>query len=411
MMNPYLRHYGSAFFMDLALSSALTAVPFLIYDQLGGGADFSGRLAAFQSGSYAIVCLASARIVMRSKRELLWATVGAALFAIAHPLIVGIRQPVAFTVMAVVTFCALGFYWPAMQSWLGQERDPKIRGQRVAMYNIAWCLGLALAGPLTGWLYDIDYRLPFLVVFLSGAIAAALTGSLPKEKHHVESRKLDDAESSEDARSAALSEQHLYYAWCAQMLGWVLVGVMRAVYTKRMDDLVDTQQLLVFPWSNGTSLLRSAAFYYGWLALVLYASRIVITWGMGRWTGWHFRFGGLILVQCVAAGAVFWLGFTQSLAVMILCCTIIGANGAATFFASLYYSVASPEHKHRRATIHESMTGIGACAGALLFGELAARFDPTWPFRYSPILIAVFFAAQIGLYLYGRKKYPVEQAH
>ncbi|GMW03490.1 MAG: hypothetical protein AMXMBFR84_46240 [Candidatus Hydrogenedentota bacterium] len=403
MVKPHHRVYASAFFMDLAAATGFCIVPFFIYDFLGGGAETSGRVAAVQSLVYAICCLLTARFVTRSKNSLIWAVVGATAFTLILPLAALFTNLYLFAIVTVVGFCMGALYWPALQAFLGTEPDPHIRSRRISHYNIAWCIGLAAAGPIAGWLYSIDFRLAFAFIFVGGAASAGFVAFNPGG-----STATPEAKSSDSADVPSLAHEasaHLYYAWIANLFGFLLVGVLRSVFTKRIDDLVADGELVLFYAGETGALTYKAAYYYGWLTVVLYASRIGATWLMGIWHNWHYRFSLMVVLQLLAGASFYLLGHTNSLVVMAVCFAVVGTSGAATFFASLYYSVSESEHRYRRSTIHESMTGFGASLGAMLFGELAGRYGNTMPLVYTPWLVAGVLVLQYLLLRYGRSRW------
>lgn len=118
---------------------------------------------------------------------------------------------------------------------------------------------------------------------------------------------------------------------------------------------------------------------------------------MGHTTRWRHRFGLLVGFQVVAAAAFWALGRTRSLAVMAVCFVLVGAAYGGTFFASAYYSLASAEHKHRRAAINEAAVGAGGFAGSIAFGCLAGRYGLGMPFIYTPLFIAAAIVVQMAL--------------
>ncbi|MFP4192043.1 MAG: MFS transporter [Candidatus Hydrogenedentota bacterium] len=410
MLKPHHRQYLAAYFLDFALITAFTAMPFFIFDQLGGGAAMSGSIAAFESVCYAAVCLGSTRFLGKVKNGLNWARVGAAGFGLVFPLAMFCRDPFSFAVVALAGLTFRALFWPSMQAWIGAEPNPALRTRRIAHYNVAWTLGLA-TGPLAaGPLYDLDYRLPFIAVFVAAGLAFVMVLTLPDERRYYGAAPVTP-ENPYQAKQDRASELYLYSAWFANMVGWSMVGVMRSVFPKRVDDLVEAGELVLFTGGlDVQGLPFQAATQFSWVAFVLYLSRAGISLGMGWTTRWHHQFW-LVAVSQLAAGVAFWgLGMTQSLAVMMVCCAIVGVNGGVCFFASMYYSVANPLRKHRRAAVHESMVGIGGLLGGMSFGLLAERYGSAWPFLYTPVIVIVFVTLQAAMLRYQKRRAAVEDA-
>jgi len=401
MRHAHHRFYLSAFFLDFAVSCGFTAIPFFVFHELGGGARMSGTIGAVQSLFYGMTCLLTAGVVMRTRGGLRWAVAGSLGYGIALPLATLFREPVAFTVMTVIACMLMALYWPAMQAWVGSEPNPAVRAKRIGVFNIWWSAGLAGAPLIAGPLYEVDYHWPFVLVFFTSIVAMALTMTLPRaDAHHASIEGNVD-----QAKHYAASEAHLWCGWCANFMGWAMVGVMRSVFPKRVDELVNSGELVVgfgtFAWER---LDWGAATQYSWLMTFMYVVRAASSFGLGSWQGWHHRFSVLVWSQIVAAVAFCVLGVTKSLSVMVLCAIAVGVSGAVTFFASLFYSVANSEKRHRRAAIHEATVGLGSFSGAMLFGELAGRFGTTWPFLYTPIFISAGIALQYFLLKAGSRR-------
>jgi DHA1 family quinolone resistance protein-like MFS transporter len=343
------------------------------------------------------------------KNGLVWAVCGSTGFAVILPMVLLSRNPYVVTVVAVVGQCCVALFWPAMQSWVGGEPDPKMRSRRIGWFNVSWTLGLTLSPPVSGRLYDMDYRLPFVCVFVVGLVTALLTLSLPHERRQY-GEPAPATEPGAAGRDGA-SEAHLYCAWAANMVGWALTGVMRSVFPKRIHELVAAGELVT--WFGGVTGDAAAsvgngsveaATQFGWLALTMYASRAVISLVLGSRHGWHHQFWLLAMLQLAAGGAFLVLGMTKSLFVMALCCVVVGVNGGVCFFASLFYSLSERASKHRRAAIHESMVGVGSFTGSVIFGELAGRYGTTYPFFYTPLFVAAAIVLQMLLLRYGKRK-------
>jgi MFS family permease len=400
MLKPHRRLYAAAFFLDFAMMSGATAVPFFIYDHLGGGARMSGAIMAAQALCTGLTCLISAQFVARARNGLSFGVAGAAGFGLILPLALLTRNPLLFGLFSVLGMACTGLFWPAAQAWIGAEPDLALRGRRIAFYNLSWSCGLALGPVFAGRAYDAHYWLPFVGVFVAAGVASVLVATLPSERRLFGDYPVDrsDARRHHDR----LSDMHLYSAWLASMTGWALVGVMRSVFPKRVDELVAAGELAAFP--GGWSFPAGAATQFSWLALTLYASRAGISLAMGRYHGWQHRFALLFVLQCGAAAAFLVLGFSHSLLVMAVCSLIVGVNGGASFFASLYYSVANPEKKHRRAAIHESMVGLGGFAGSIVFGCLAGSLGVAWPFRLTPAFVGGSLVLQWLLLRYGARR-------
>ncbi|MBX7255070.1 MAG: hypothetical protein K1Y02_01820 [Candidatus Hydrogenedentes bacterium] len=403
MLKAHHRCYLAAFLLDFAVSSGFTAFPFFIFDHLGGDARMSGWISAIQSACYGAVCILSSTFVGRARNGLIWAQIGSLGYALIFPAAILFRNPIIIAAMTIAGVTCMALFWPALQSWIGSVPDLRLRSRRIAHYNISWSLGLATSPLLAGPLYDMHYSLPFVLVFVSALLSFALVMSLPHELSYFGAATPEDLSSR--AEHTAISEAHLHCTWLASFVGWAMVGVMRSVFPKRVHELAANHDLVVLFGSMSWERLNlGPATQTSWLILMLYASRVITTLDMGHRHTWHHKFRILVVWQIAAALAFLGLGISHSLFVMAICCLIIGANGAVSFFASLYYSVANPAFRHGRTAIHEGMVGVGGFVGSVAFGELASRLGTSWPFVYTPVFVAVCLAGQWLLFRRGMER-------
>lgn len=387
MFKPHYRQFAAAFLFDFAMVCALTASPFYIYNELQGEAGMSGVVTGIQWGFYAIASLVSSHYVGRLSNGLVMAVIGAAGFAVLFPLGVLIANPYFYTVLSTLGMMCAALFWPAMQSWVGAEPDPRIRTRRLALYNLSWTLGLTSAPFATWILSPIDYRLPFLATFLTAAGAVAFALSLPHES-------LMTAPNADNIRSINMghtkrSEAHLFAAWFSLLLGSTLFTAVTAVFSFRMEQLVKAGALFFIKPADGIQLTAAPVVYFSALAIIMNAARAGASLVMGSTDVWQHRFWVLLVFQAAAAAAFWVFSFTSSLAVMALCCAVVGTATGVCFFASQSYSVVDPLRKHQRVAIHEGMVGLGCLLGAIGYGLLAEWQGTPWPFANTPLFVAM----------------------
>jgi MFS family permease len=400
-LSPHLRHCLAAFCLDFALATGFMATPFFIYHELGGTAETSGTIGAFQSLFYGATCLLASRLLANAKNGLRWASLGAIGLAVFFGVAPMTHNTYIFATLTFVGVASMGFFWPAMQAWLGGERDPKLRGRRVLAFNLSWSAGLALAPLVAGPLYDrLFYGAPYVLLIVVGIAAAFLVRTLPREapSSGVTAGDVEDLHPRYDERN----DIHLYCGWIANMVGWAMMGITRSVFPRRVDELVEAGQLTLFP--DATVLDLGAATQFSWLIATVSVARAFMFIPLGFSTRWQHRFWVLLLSQTAAALAFWVIGMTHSLVIMALCLIVVGANGGIAFFASLSYSIAHYQHRQRRAAIHESMVGLGSFIGAMSFGWLADRYGTPWPFLHAPWFMAVAISAQALMLAYGVRR-------
>ncbi len=396
MFRPHHRICYAAFLLDLSVMMGITAMPFLVRDRLGGDEAMSGTFGAAQAIAYAVICLVSTGFVSRSKNGLNWATAGLIVYTAFYWVMPFTTSPLLCGASFALSVGMLALVWPALHAWVGAEPDPTVRARLMGRLNVAWSSGFA-AGPLfAGPLYDADYRLPFVLMFGLAIIALILVRTLPHEDHHFEPATEELLNSRVDHDRT--SEAYLYVAWSGVVMVSAFTSVTRSVYPVPFADMVDSGQLrFLFEETPAAILTRDAATKFSWISFAMALATMLAFLAMGRTTWWRHRLSVLFLVQAASAGAFWVLGSTRSLVVMMGCVMVIGSAWGVAFFSSLYYSLADPKRKHRRAAINESVIGIGSFAGSLACGWLASRYTLSLPFHWAPVVVLFAMGVQVFL--------------
>ena len=393
MFRPHHRICYAAFLLDLSVMMGITAMPFLVRDRLGGNEAMSGTFGAAQGMAYAVICLVSTGFVSRSKNGLIWATVGLVAYTLLYGLMPMTTNPLVCGASFALSVGMLALVWPALHAWVGAEPDPSVRARLMGRLNVAWSSGFAIGPLFAGPLYDVDYRLPFVLMFGLAVIALILVRSLPHEDHHFEPATEELLHSRADHDRT--SETYLYVAWSGVVVASALATAARAVYAIPFADMVDSGQLrFLFEETPAGILTRGAATKFSWLSFAMALATMLAFLAMGRTTWWRHRLSVLFVFQTASAGAFWVLGSTRSFVIMAGCMMILGAAWGVAFFSSLYYSLADPKHKHRRAAINESVIGIGGFAGSLACGWLAARYTLSLPFHWAPVVVVLAMGIQ-----------------
>jgi len=388
--------YLAAFLLDFSVAVGLTAIPFFIFERLGGGPTMSGVIGALQMGIYALGCLCSATLVTRSKNGLFLALIGVTTFILPYTLLPWVTSPLLCAVATSLPFVGLALAWPAMQSWLGAEPDPVQRALHLTGFNTATAFGFTVSPLITGPLYDFDYRLPFVLLFFTGMLTVWLLWSLPLEEPRDTTE--DDGEAGVASSELLVSRGLLYASWGAILTANGLFAALRSVYPSRVDTLVAEGTLKLWgDYSPAWLASVGPATAFSWLAFILPLATVGTFAVLGRTNAWQGRFGWIVAGQIAAAIATAMLGQAQSIAGMLICFIVVGGNFGLCFFTSLYYSLADARHKHRRAALNEGLLGAGGFIGGIGAGYAAGAVGLPLAFQWSPALVIVAVATQLVL--------------
>ena len=402
MFKPHYRICCVAFLLDFAVMAGMVATPFFIQDYLKGGPAMLGLFAGVHASTYALTCFVSSWFVSRAKNGLTLAFWGVFVFVSLFSLMPLFRTPARCLGVSTLAVSALAFVWPALHSWVGGERDPKLRARFISLFNISWSFGFALSPLAAGPLYERHYYLPYLMLIVVCVLVMTLIRSLPHESDHfaLPSEELIEATAEHNRASAGF----LYMAWCVTIVGSGLAQITRSVFTKRLAELVTDGRLRLFAEATPPAILTEApATKYSWIAFSLCITTAVVFLILGRTQRWHHRFRYAVCSQLAAAGAFWVLARTESLVAMGACFIVVGANLGLAFYSSSYYGLSDAEHKHRNAAINEFAVGAGGVL-CLLAGTLVAQFGFVATFSSTPLFVLGAIVLQALLLAYGKAR-------
>ncbi len=396
-----------AFLLDFAVMAGVTATPFFVLRQLGGGAVMMGVFGGLAAVAYAGMSLGASGLLSRAKDSMKWAVGGVTCFAVLFSLMPFFRNPAVCCVLSMAGMASLGFVWPALHSWVGSDPEPARRGRLMALFNLSWTSGFAVAPLFAGPMFDYDYRLPFALLFGLCVLVVLLIRSLPHEGEYFDAVTEELLEDRADHDRA--SEAYLFAGWCACFVVNALVSVLRSVFPKRIEDLVLSGDLRLLGELPLPGFLTAApATTYSWLAFSMAAATAVAFIILGATKFWHHRFSYLFWLQVAAAWAFWTLGSTRSLVMMGLCFAVVGVSLGMGFFSGVYYSLVDPARKHRRTAVNEAAVGIGGFAGSLFIGYLAGRHGLGSALQSMPYFMAIAMAGQWVLIRHGLKRMRTE---
>ncbi len=131
----------------------------------------------------------------------------------------------------------------------------------------------------------------------------------------------------------------------------------------------------------------------GFICSVWCFARLGAFAGLWRWTGWHYRFGWLLVSYLALVGSFATMLAATSVPMLLVAQLFFGAAVGLIYYSSLFYSMDSSETKGEHGGIHEAAIGLGNCAGPAV-GAAALQFLPQ--FHYSGA-IAVSLLLLCGL--------------
>jgi MFS family permease len=133
--------------------------------------------------------------------------------------------------------------------------------------------------------------------------------------------------------------------------------------------------------------------FAGFFCSIWFFSRMVTFAVLALWSGWHYRFGYLILAyfgMLCSFGAILLL---ENLWAIIVVQILFGWCVGLIYYSSLYYSMHVGETKGEHGGIHEAVLGLGIFAGPAIGAGSLALF----PHHKSSSVFGVAIVLAIGL--------------
>jgi MFS family permease len=260
------------------------------------------------------------------------------------------------TILALSVFngLALSIYWPSLQAWIADH--PTGTGQRglardIGTFNLSWTAA-TLAGPiLSGFLYSLYPRLPFLV----GAAIAIILFAIVFTSVHESGPQQGEKPLSTDMETSYRGRSFLYAAWVANFASWFVMGNTRYQFPKL------ARELDIPPHTIGLLL--------GFVGLALFTGFFLLR----RTDRWLFSKSYLFGAQILAVAGISLIYVSNEPTLLALAFVMFGLSCSVTYYSSLYYAVRLLKKKGRGTGLHESILGGGAVLGPIL-GGIAAQY-------------------------------------
>lgn len=379
-MNLHIAYYLAAFAAAFMLGLVNLAFPYLLERDLHCRPWQSGLCAGFSAVIYGTMCLLLAgRLNARfGHRRTSW--LGLAVGG-AGALGLGWWSTTFWRVFpALFVFNAgLAVFWPALQAALVEDRpNPLILAGRMRTFNAAWCSALVLgqiAGvsviavgdrytTVLGGTALLVVSLPLLLFCAASRkrdpnAARALAGKplLVPEAPGTQAMPPPMKPTGSYQPVAGLCSQHTAAAETLRLMGlWANLIFVVAAVTVRM----------YLPFLAGEETVT--ALWRGVIFGSLNGAQLGVFLALGVWRGWILRRWPIHLgLLLVGLGGTLPIVCTTN-ACLVAAFALVGAGGAMTYQASIYYSLFSGRQAESRSALHEAVIGFGGGLGPFAAG-------------------------------------------
>jgi MFS family permease len=377
-----LRLCAAAFLADMALYLTMTGVPYKAI-ALGAGPLVLGLLPAARALPYSLTTVgagSSTEVGERLRRARLTLVLGA-LAAASLLAVPGV--PWIFVLLALIGV-ALAFFWPAVQASLADLAGEGPMAGNLGWFNIAWSTGKSCGFLVGGWMLA-GFGFPALFASAACALLAVawLVRTLPRGGGAVSlpPQTIPPGEGSlpEPASSLRGVGRFRWAAWTANATTFGIGAVLNHQYPKYLEEI-----------GLGEG-------FFGTYLGGIFAAQTLTFVVLMRTTAWHYRAAPLLLAQVPLVGMLAALPWLHHPLAILATAPLLGCGLGVTYFASIFYSVASPEDRGRNAGVHEALLGAGAILLPILGGlaaEVSGRLSA--PYLLAAAAGIVSIGAQIG---------------
>jgi MFS family permease len=301
------------------------------------------------------------------------------IFSATCLLMTQVREIWVILALSVVNGFCLCIYWPSLQAWIADRQTGTGLARNIGSFNLSWTAA-TLAGPiLSGSLYSLYPRLPFLIAAAIALMLFLLVFATVQDSRPASVEKIAPA----DMEASKWRRRFLYAAWVANFASWFILANARYQFPKL------ARELNIPPHIIGVLL--------GFLGFALFLGFYLLR----RTDRWHFTRNFLFGAQILAMAGILLITVSRDPALFALAFFMIGLCCSMTYYSSLYYAVHLLKKKGKGSGLHESILGGGAVLGPILGGVAAQYAGLRAPYF---LCVAVLAAAMGAQYLLVKKE-------
>lgn len=254
----------------------------------------------------------------------------------------------------------MAMFWTPMEVWIAKVSNNLLKS--LGYFSVSWCAGISVGSFISGALFQINPRLPFLFIAILCLAAMFFVYRCPKT---LSTPVIQEVKKEENK----LKNSFLLIGWVMNFAAWFGIGVIRYLFPKLAVNMGITPFML------------------GILMFVIGAVQALVSYVMGHTSKWHYGINFLILIQLSLCAGFLILFFSNSTSLFICAFALFGIGVGVAYFSSLYYSLAGGCARGERSGIHEMLVGSGGLAGPLLGGIVAQSFNVRAPFALCAIVM------------------------
>jgi MFS family permease len=361
--------YAFAFIMNSATGVLVVALP-LLGIRFGASALQLGILGAAGAFVYTLACPFGGRFSDLERGRAGGRRVSlifcCALLVVVDSFIFIVSGLRDLFIIAVCGYFCAAFFWPPLQAWLSEVGGREGLAERLGLFNLAWSLGIMVGPMIGGFLFAVDYRLPWCYAITTNSSLVLLLLLL---RRRAPAAAPPPPPPGEAARRGNAAEFLSLVLW-ANFASFFCLSNVQSLYPK-LASVRDLSPQLI-----------------GCLLFMVGAAQSVFFIVLRATRSWHFRYGPLVAVHGLAAAGMLIIFQTASVPLLAFSFSLIGIALGLSYYSSIYYSLCGDGNAGHKSGIHELMVGSAFFLGPLLGGFAAQYLSLRAPFVLCAGLLA-----------------------
>jgi MFS family permease len=370
------------YLVSLLMDMSVAGVTFAISRraaELGASASQLGWLGAVWIGVYAMLALVTGRFSERVGRRKL-AIIGCVIAACMASVCSLTTRVGWLLVFSAVFGGAVACFWPAIIAWLGEGLSGRKLAVRLAVFGVAWNVGLLLGYALSGVLFKHGPKLAFYAS-TGFILLIALLLLLPTQP-------VNSAGSSPDEPVAHIPKGRGFRktAWWANFTTNFALAGTSALFPQLATHLgigADVHGALLAA-GRGAALLAFVALQF------------LMFWRTRLWPLW--------IAQLGCAASLVWIGFADATWMFAAAWIIGGAVSGYAYQASIYFTLEEMTEKGKGSGFHEAVVGSGMFFGPMLAGWVGTNHSLRMPYFFCAGVQTALIVVQIALVAQRRRQ-------
>lgn len=281
---------------------------------------------------------------------------------------------------------AMSLFWPPLMGWLSTDTEGAALGRVVNLFNLGWCIGSIISPVISGWLSQLEPRLPLLVgsglYLLTAAFVAGAVAALPR----VRADRGVGSDPDEERPAADRSTFLRFPAWVGLFTAFFGFTIMRNIFPIIAREWLHCAKSTIGVLFMAMSFVNAIAFVV-----------------LGRTQFWHFRALPMLAGQALGAVAFAGMACTGSLPAIAVLLAVIGVSAGLGYSNSIFHGASGSRNRAQRMAIHESVLAAGSAVGPIVGGLVLEKHGPAAVYWVGAGVLLASIVVQASMCARGRK--------